>query len=109
MSKSVRIIIAVLAVVVLALPLMAKPITKSLTLTEPTKIAGTLLKPGDYKLVIDGDKLTVEQGKHVVATATVTWEHMNAKSDTNCITITADGELQKICFTGDDKALILGQ
>jgi hypothetical protein len=46
----------------LALLASAAPIYK-VTLTESAVIAGSVVKPGDYKIVINGDKATLTSGK----------------------------------------------
>jgi hypothetical protein len=33
------------------------------TLTEPAVIAGSVVKPGDYRIVVNGDKATLTSGK----------------------------------------------
>jgi hypothetical protein len=35
------------------------------TFTEPAILAGVELKPGDYKLVLDGDMVTISKGKQI--------------------------------------------
>ena len=46
----------------LALLASAAPAYK-VTLTEPAVIAGSALKPGDYRIVVNGDKATLTSGK----------------------------------------------
>jgi hypothetical protein len=46
----------------LALLASAAPFYK-VTLTESAVIAGSVVKPGDYKIVINGDKATLTSGK----------------------------------------------
>jgi hypothetical protein len=46
----------------LALLASAAPVYK-VTLTEPAVIGGSALKPGDYKIVVNGDKATLTSGK----------------------------------------------
>ena len=40
----------------------AAPVYK-VTLTEPAMIAGSVVKPGDYRIVVNGDKATLTTGK----------------------------------------------
>jgi hypothetical protein len=40
----------------------AAPVYK-VTLTEPAVIAGSVVKPGDYRIVVNGDKATLTMGK----------------------------------------------
>ena len=46
----------------LALLASAAPVYK-VTLTEPAVIAGSVVKPGDYRIVVNGDKATLTTGK----------------------------------------------
>ena len=46
----------------LALLASAAPVYK-VTLTEPAVIAGSAVKPGDYRIVVNGDKATLTTGK----------------------------------------------
>lgn len=45
-----------------ALVAFAAPSYK-VTLTEPSVIAGSAVKPGDYKIVVNGDKATLTSGR----------------------------------------------
>jgi hypothetical protein len=46
----------------LALVAGAAPVYK-VTLTEPAVVAGSVVKPGDYRIVVNGDKATLTMGK----------------------------------------------
>jgi hypothetical protein len=46
----------------LALLASAAPVYK-VTLTEPAVIAGSVVKAGDYRIVVNGDKATLTSGK----------------------------------------------
>lgn len=46
----------------LALLASASPAYK-VTLTQPAIIAGSLVKPGEYKIVVNGEKATLSAGK----------------------------------------------
>jgi hypothetical protein len=46
----------------LALLASAAPVYR-ITITEPAVIGGSALKPGDYKIVVNGDKATLTSGK----------------------------------------------
>jgi len=49
----------------LALVASAAPVYK-VTLTEPAVIAGSVVKAGDYRIVVNGDKATLTSGKTTV-------------------------------------------
>ncbi|HVO96719.1 MAG TPA: hypothetical protein VMT15_01565 [Bryobacteraceae bacterium] len=48
----------------MALPLIASaaPVYK-VTLTQPAVVAGSVVKPGDYKIVVNGEKAVLTSGK----------------------------------------------
>ena len=55
-----------------------------LTLLQPTMVNGTVLKPGDYKLNLANDKVTILDGKFSVE-ARVKVETVDKKFDTTSI------------------------
>lgn len=62
----------------LALALVASAASYNVTFFQPSHIAGTDLKPGDYKLVMDKDKVVIQKGKEKVE-ATVKVETADTK------------------------------
>jgi len=105
--KSVIRSIAVLAVVALAVPAMAKPISKSINLGQPAKIGSTQLTVGDYRLLIDGNKVTVQRGKQVVAQAEGRWDQRSEKARYSSVLLGPDGQVREIRFAGDDRVLMI--
>ena len=63
------------------------------TLSKPTTVNGTELRPGDYKLQIEGDKAVLKQGKTEVET-NVTVEKAPQKFNLTMVGYT--GEDQKV-------------
>jgi hypothetical protein len=69
----------------LALLASAAPAYK-FTLTEPATIAGSAVKPGDYRVVVNGDKATLTSGKISlevpvkVETGTQKFQHTSVES-----------------------------
>ena len=56
----------------IALAIGSAASTYKLTLFQPSEVAGKTLKPGDYKISLDGDKVKISSGKETVeATAKV--------------------------------------
>ena len=55
-----------LALAVLALSTAAYAKTYSVTLFQPSLVAGVELTPGDYKLDVDDNKAVIRNGKHKV-------------------------------------------
>jgi hypothetical protein len=96
-----------LAVVALAVPAMAKPVSKSMSLARPAKFGNTQLTVGDYRLLIDGNKVTVQRGKEVIAQAAGRWETRPQKSRYNSVVVGADGQVQEVRFAGDSHVLLI--
>jgi len=104
------------ATVALALPMMAKTAnpakpdvkTKSATLTidSPVKFGSTALKPGTYRIVIDNDKATIENGNTVVASASGRWEDRKQKADSTGFE-TTNGQVDDVFLHGDSSVFVL--
>lgn len=106
-SKVLVGIVAVLVAVALTLPVMAKPVSKMINIAQPAKIGNVQLSAGDYRLLIDGDKVTVQKGKKVIAEVTGRWDQRPAKAEANSIVLGPSGEVQEIRFAGDRRVLVL--
>ncbi len=106
-SKTLWQVVALLAVVALAIPAFAKPISKSITITTDAKIGKTNLTAGEYRLLIDGSKVTVQKGKKVVAESEGRWEERPSKADADSVLIGSDGTVQEVRFAGNRRVLVL--
>lgn len=101
------------AALALALPMMAKPANDAkpknttLTIDSPVKFGDTMVKAGTYKLVIDNDKATIENGKTVIASVPGHWEDRNKKADATGFETTS-GQVDTIYLHGDANAFVLG-
>ena len=65
MTKAIKFCVLFLT----AAMLFASAASYSVTLFQPSVVAGTELKAGEYKLTIDGDKATITKGKEKVEAA----------------------------------------
>jgi hypothetical protein len=115
MKKVAFRLVLALGAVALALPMMAKspkPATDAkakiatLTLDAPVQFGTTMVKPGTYKLVIDNDKATVENGNKVVASAPGRWEDRKQKADSTGFE-TTNGQVDDIFLHGDTSVFVL--
>jgi hypothetical protein len=106
-TKLLARLLVLLAVAALAIPVLAKPVSKSLTLMEPAKIGSTQLSVGDYRLLIDGNKVTVQQNNKVVAEVEGRWEERTQKPKYNSLLVGPNREVQEIRFAGDRRVLVL--
>ena len=105
-----------LAAVALALPMMAKAPkpandaktkTASLTIDAPVQFGTTTVKPGTYKLTIDNDKATLENGKTEVASAPGHWEDRKQKADSTGFE-TTNGQVDTVFVHGASSFFVLG-
>src|SRR5947208_263097 len=72
--------VALLAVIALAVPVFAKPFSKNINLAQAAKLGKAELQAGEYRLLIDGNKATVQKGGKVVAESEGRWEDRSAKT-----------------------------
>ena len=107
-TSLVRFAVAV-AVLALAIPALAKPITKDLNLLVPAKVGSTQLEVGKYRVSVDGDKVTIWQGKKVVLETTGQFEEREARQPHNAVLIGHTGQVKEIRFAGDKRVLVISQ
>lgn len=81
-----------------------------LTLFEPSEVNGQVLKPGEYKLVVNGDKAVISRGKNKVE-ATVSVEKMDSKYSATSVRYASGGgkfAVQEIRLGGTDTKVVFG-
>lgn len=100
-------LVALLVVAGLAVPVFAKPISKMITISQSAKFGKADLKAGEYHLLIDGAKVTVQKGKTVVAEAEGRWEERENKASNSSVLLGSDGEVKEVRFAGDRRVLVL--
>lgn len=84
---------------------LASAATKfNVTLYQPTVVNGTQLKPGDYKVEVQGDKATFKLGKTTVE-APVKVEDSTTKNPSNSVRYT-DNKLEEIRVGGTRTRLL---
>jgi hypothetical protein len=98
---------ALLVVVGLAVPVFAKPISKTLTISQAAKFGKADLQAGEYRLLIDGSKVTVQKGKTVLAETEGRWEERENKSTNSSVLLGSNGEVKEVRFAGDRRVLVL--
>jgi hypothetical protein len=86
----------------------AKPKSTTLTIDSPVKFGDTMVKPGTYKLVIDSDKATIENGKNVVASASGHWQDGKQKVEATGFE-TTNGAVDTIFVHGESNTFVLGE
>lgn len=100
---------ALLAAIGLAVPAFAKPIIRTIQLSQTAKFGSVELKNGEYRLLIDGNKVTVQKGKEQVAEAEARWEERDQKSGYNSVLVGEDGRVKEVRFAGDKRVLVLSE
>lgn len=91
MTKAIKFCVMFLT----AAALFAGAASYSVTLFQPSTVAGTELKAGEYKLTIDGDKATIVKGKEKVEAA-VKMETADTKFAATSVRYTDQGGKMKI-------------
>ncbi len=90
MTKSVK-IFALMLTIALA---VASANTFTVTLFQPSMVAGKELKPGDYKVTVSNEKAVIEKGKEKVEAA-VKVENVDSKFSTTSVRYTnAEGKMK---------------
>ena len=88
-------------------PLLAKPISKTLNLTQTAKIGKADLRAGEYRLLIDGNRATVEKGRQVLAECEGRWEDRSTKSPNDSVLVGEDGQVKEVRFAGKTRVFVL--
>jgi hypothetical protein len=101
--------LALLGALAFTVPAFAKPVTKSLPLTQNVKMGKVDVKAGDYRATIDNNHLTLLNGKKVVAESAGRWETRDTKSPYTGIVADADGRVLELRFEGKAEVFILSE
>ena len=97
---------ALLAVIALAVPLFAKPVSKTINITQSAKVGKVDLQAGEYRLLIDGTKATVQKGKAVVAESEGRWEDRDTKSNYDAVLVGENGQVKEVRFSGQKRVFV---
>jgi hypothetical protein len=108
-SNSILRSAVLLAVVALAVPVFAKPVTKTININQSAKVGSAKLDAGEYRLSIDGTKATVQKGKTVVAQSEGRWEDRDTKSNYDAVLLNDAGQVQEVRFAGQKKVFIFSE
>jgi hypothetical protein len=87
----------------------AKPVAKTLPITHPVKVGQVDVKAGEYRASIDGNHLTLLNGKKTVAEADGRWEERNSKAENTQILSDANGKVLELRFSGQKSVFVLNQ
>jgi hypothetical protein len=78
-------------------------------IVDPTWVGQTQLKPGDYEVRVDGDKVTFKQGKNVIAVTAKVETNASKFSDTLMDVKTENGQakLKELDLGGTKSKIVL--
>ncbi|MBV9768937.1 MAG: hypothetical protein JOZ32_05145 [Bryobacterales bacterium] len=78
-------------------------------IADPTWVGQTQLKPGEYQVKVDGDKVTFKQGKNVVAVPAKVETNASKYSDTQMDIRTENGQaqLKELDLGGTNSKIVL--
>jgi hypothetical protein len=102
-------VLALLAAVALAVPVFAKPLSKTINLNQSAKLGTAQLQAGEYRLLIDGTKATVQKGGKVVAESEGRWEDRSAKSTYDSLLIGENGRVMEVRFAGQARVFVFSE
>jgi hypothetical protein len=108
-SQSLLRSVTLLAVIALAVPVFAKPINKTISIAQSAKVGKANLQAGEYRLLIDGNKATVQKGKQVVAESEGRWEDRDSKAQYDAVLLNNDGQVQEVRFSGQKRVFVFSE
>ena len=100
---------ALLAVIALAVPVFAKPISKTINITQAAKVGKADLQAGEYRLLIDGSKAIVQKGKSTVAEIEGRWEDRDTKSNYDAVLLGDNGQVKEVRFSGQKRVFVFSE
>jgi len=101
--------LALLAAIVVAAPVFAKPVNKTINIPQAAKLGKADLKAGEYRLSIDGTKATVQRGKQVVAESDGRWEERELRSDYDAVLLDENGQVKEVRFSGQKRVFVFSE
>jgi hypothetical protein len=106
--RSLTVVIALVLGLALAVPAFAKPVSATVTLSQSAKVAGAILAPGEYRVVLDENKATFKLNGRVVAEATGQWKKADSRALADGVLRGADDQLREIYVGGRDSYFLIG-
>jgi hypothetical protein len=100
---------ALFVALAMVVPVFAKPLTKTINISQPAKVGKASLEAGEYQLSIDGTKATVQKGKNTVAESEGRWEEREAKSQYTSILVGENGQVREVRFAGQKKVFVFAE
>jgi hypothetical protein len=101
--------IALLAAIALAVPVFAKPISKNINIGQAAKVGKADLKAGEYRLLIDGTKATLQLSNKTVAESEGRWEDRDTKSQYDAVLLSENGQVKEVRFSGQKRVFVFSE
>jgi hypothetical protein len=101
--------VALAAALVSTVPLLAKPFAKNINITQSAKIGKASLQAGEYRLMIDGNKATVQKGRETIAESEGRWEDRATKASNDSVLISENGQVTEVRFAGQTRVFVFNE
>jgi hypothetical protein len=101
--------VALAAALASTVPMLAKPLSKTINITQSAKIGKADLQAGEYRLQIDGNKVTVQKGKQTIAESEGRWEDRSTKAANDSVLIGENGQLKEVRFSGQARVFVFSE
>jgi hypothetical protein len=101
--------VALAAALASTVPLLAKPFSKTINIAQSAKIGKADLQAGEYRLMIDGNKATVQKGNRVLAETEGRWEDRSTKATNDSVLIGENGQLKEVRFSGQTRVFVFSE
>jgi hypothetical protein len=93
----------------MTVPVFAKPINKTINISQAAKLGQASLQAGEYQLSIDGNKATVHKGKNKVVEIEGRWEERSAKSEYSSVLVGENGQVKEVRFAGEKRVFVFNE
>jgi hypothetical protein len=99
----------ILGACVFSLGIAAAASSYHIKIADPTWVGTTELKPGEYDVKVDGDKVTFKQGKNVFSVAAKVETNASKFSDTliDVKTVNGQAKMQELDLGGTKSKIVL--
>jgi len=101
--------VALAAALASTVPLLAKPFAKTINIAQSAKIGKADLQAGEYRLMIDGNKATVQKGRQTIVESEGRWEDRSTKAANDSVLIGGDGQVKEVRFSGQTRVFVFSE
>ena len=100
---------ALLAVLAMAIPAIAKPVSKDFLLTQTAKVGKATLNAGTYHIVIHGTMATINKNGKKVAESEGHWVTRDSKSQYDSVLVGDDGQVREVRISGKSQVFVFSE